>query len=155
MGHNADMGAHGFELGTDGPERILVGVDGSETSMHAGAWALGTARREGAQLIVLYVASTSAMSAQMSTTAGAVLETYDEIATGLRTQMLEVAAARGVDAVFVQRAGNPYHELVAVANERRVDAVVIGASMQAGHRLVGSLAGRLVRDASWPVTVVP
>ena len=149
------MGAHGFELGTDGPERILVGVDGSETSLHAAAWAFGVARREGAQLIVLYVASTSAMSAQMSATAGAVLETYDEIATDLRTQILDTAAARGVEAEFVQRTGNPYHELVDVANDRRVDAVVIGASMQAGHRLVGSLAGRLVRDASWPVTVVP
>jgi nucleotide-binding universal stress UspA family protein len=45
--------------------------------------------------------------------------------------------------------------LVRTAEELRVDAVVIGASTSAGHRIVGSLAGRLVRDAKWPVTVVP
>ena len=28
-------------LGTDGPTRILVGVDGSETSLRAGAYAAG------------------------------------------------------------------------------------------------------------------
>jgi nucleotide-binding universal stress UspA family protein len=36
-----------------------------------------------------------------------------------------------------------------------VDAVVVGASTHAGHRLVGSLALHLVRVARWPVTVVP
>jgi nucleotide-binding universal stress UspA family protein len=36
-----------------------------------------------------------------------------------------------------------------------VDAVVVGASLRSGRRFVGSLAGRLLRDAGWPVTVVP
>ena len=31
----------------------------------------------------------------------------------------------------------------------------VGASKQAGHRFVGSLAVRLVRAGKWPVTVVP
>jgi nucleotide-binding universal stress UspA family protein len=31
----------------------------------------------------------------------------------------------------------------------------VGASEQAGHRLVGSIATRLVRLGEWPVTVVP
>ncbi|WP_442934586.1 universal stress protein [Micromonospora sp. CPCC 205739] len=33
--------------------------------------------------------------------------------------------------------------------------VVVGASGQAGHRLVGSVATRLVRTGRWPVVVVP
>jgi nucleotide-binding universal stress UspA family protein len=61
----------------------------------------------------------------------------------------------GVDAEFVVRRGNPYRELLAVADELRVDAIVVGASTQSGRRFVGSLAGRLVRHAAWPVTVVP
>ncbi len=32
---------------------------------------------------------------------------------------------------------------------------VVGASEQAGHRLIGSVASRLVRAGRWPVTVVP
>jgi nucleotide-binding universal stress UspA family protein len=51
--------------------------------------------------------------------------------------------------------GDVYEQLVKLADQRRVDAVVVGASEQAGHRLVGSLAARLVRTGRWPVTVVP
>lgn len=36
-----------FELGTDGPLSILVGVDGSTTSQRAGWYAAGLARRQG------------------------------------------------------------------------------------------------------------
>ena len=36
-----------------------------------------------------------------------------------------------------------------------MDAVIVGASAQSGHRFVGSLAVRLVRAGRWPVTVVP
>jgi nucleotide-binding universal stress UspA family protein len=42
-----------------------------------------------------------------------------------------------------------------LAKELHPDAVVVGASMQAGHRIIGSLATHLVRSARWPVIVVP
>ena len=69
--------------------------------------------------------------------------------------MTEGAERAGISAEFVVRSGNPYKELIGIAHELRVDAIVVGASTQAGHKLVGSLAGRLVKDAAWPVTVVP
>ena len=48
---------HGeFELGTDGPSAILVGVDDSVTATRAGWYAAGLARRQGAKLIAVYVA---------------------------------------------------------------------------------------------------
>jgi nucleotide-binding universal stress UspA family protein len=144
-----------FELGTDGPTRILVGIDGSDTSLRAAAYAAGMARRQGSHLVALYVAPSMAMAAQLATTAAAMIQTQDEIATNLRTMVNEGAEHVGVDAEFVLRHGNPYRELIRVAEELRVDAVVVGASMQSGRRFVGSLAGRLVRDAKWPVTVVP
>jgi nucleotide-binding universal stress UspA family protein len=90
-----------FELGTDGPGSILVGVDGSTTSQRAGWDAAGLARPQGARVTAVYVAPVSA---------------------GLAVP---------------------------------ADAVVVGASAHAGHRLVGSLAVRLVKAARWPVTVVP
>jgi nucleotide-binding universal stress UspA family protein len=144
-----------FELGTDGPSRILVGIDGSETSLRAGAYAAGMARRQGSHLFVLFVAPTGGMAAGMAATAGALLQAHEQIATELEQQFAEARARIGVSTTFVRRRGNPYLELVRVADELRVDAIVVGASMRAGHRLVGSLAGRLVRDAKWPVTVVP
>ena len=149
------MDTTGFELGTDGPSRMLVGVDGSETSLRAGAYATGLARRQGSKLIVLYVMPTAAMAGQIAATAGALAQTQQEIADQLRATIEERAVPMGLDVEFVVRRGNPYRELLAVADERKVDAVVVGASTQSGRRFVGSLAGRLVRDAVWPITVVP
>lgn len=144
-----------FELGTDGPTRILVGVDGSETSLRAGAYAAGLARRQGSHLLVVFVAPTGGIAAGMAATAGALLQSHEQIAVEIETQIADALNRIGVPVSFVRRRGNPYLELVRVASELRVDAIVVGASTQAGHRLVGSLAGRLVRDARWPVTVVP
>lgn len=149
------MGDAIFELGTDGPARILVGIDGSESSLRAGAYAAGLARRQGSRLIALYVAPSMAMAGQLAATAAAVLQTQREIAAGLERQVTDGARLVGIEASFVLRYGNPYRELLKVAGEFRVDAVVVGASTKSGRRFVGSLAGRLVRDARWPVTVVP
>jgi nucleotide-binding universal stress UspA family protein len=87
--------------------------------------------------------------------AGALIQTHEEIAADLRRAVREGSELVGIDAEFLVRHGNPYRELVTVAKELRVDAIVVGASTQSGHRFVGSLAGRLVRDAGWPITVVP
>ena len=60
-----------------------------------------------------------------------------------------------VASTFLTAAGDPYHEITRIAGETRADAIVVGASLKAGHRLMGSLAVRLVRAGKWPVTVVP
>ena len=125
-----------YELGTDGPALILVAVDGSETSLRAGAYAAG-------------------MAASVPAAVGALIQMHDSIARSLREQIAERAPETGVDVMFIERRGDPYTEIVRLADEMRVDAVVVGRSTQRGHRFMGSLAVRLVRDARWPVTVVP
>jgi nucleotide-binding universal stress UspA family protein len=154
---DAEGGA--FELGTDGPKVILVGVDDSVTSLRAGAYAAGLARRQGARLVVVYVEQPSALyGAAAGAGAAAIAEqerAFSETAADLRRRINEGAAERGVPMTFVTAMGDPYHELRRVADEVRADAVVVGASSKAGHRLVGSLAVRLVKAGRWPVTVVP
>lgn len=144
-----------FELGTDGPTHILVGVDDSETSMRAAAYAAGLARRQRAELIVLYVKTVPASSAASPETAAAMSQNQADIAEDIRRQIELNAPRLGLDVELVVREGSPYTELLRLAEERRVDAIVVGASMQAGHKLVGSLASKLVRRAAWPITVVP
>ena len=152
---DAEGGA--FELGTDGPMVILVGVDDSVTSLRAGAYAVGLARRQGARLVVVYVEPTSVIYGAAAG-AGAMAEqerAYSETAADLRRRVEEFSADRGIAVTFVTALGDPYHELRRVADEVRADAVVVGASTKAGHRFVGSLAVRLVKAGRWPVTVVP
>jgi nucleotide-binding universal stress UspA family protein len=148
-----------FELGTDGPMVILVGVDDSVTSLRAGAYAAGLARRQGARLVVVYVEQPSALyGAAAGAGASALAEqerAFSELAADLRRRVEEAAAEYGMRITFIAAAGDPYHELRRVADEVRADTVVVGASTKAGHRLVGSLAVRLVKAGRWPVTVVP
>ena len=154
-----DAEGGGFELGTDGPMVILVGVDNSVTSLRAGAYAAGLARRQGARLVCVYVEQFSAMyGAAAGAGAAAIAEqerALTETAANLRREAEEGAARLGVPVTFVTAIGDPYHELRRVADEVHADAVVVGASTKAGHRLVGSLAVRLVKAGRWPVTVVP
>ena len=139
----------------DGPDVLLVAVDGSDTSLRAGAYAAGMARRQRARLVVLYVRPFSAMAGIGAGAAASMQEAYDSVAAELRQTAEEQGPRLGIDVLFVERDGNPFAEIVRLADEIQADAVIVGASTKAGHRFVGSLAVHLVRASRWPVTVVP
>ena len=138
---------------------ILVGVDGSPTSLRAGAYAAGLARRQRARLVVVFVRPVASLATAMPGAGAAVAasqgEAFDETSDDLRRQVEVQARERGIAVTFVARRGDPFSELRRAADEVRAEAVVVGASAKAGHRLVGSVAVRLVRAGKWPVTVVP
>ena len=140
----------GFEVGTDGPDRILVAIDGSDTSLRAAAYAVGLARRQGASVRAVFVSTLPASAAWV----GADADPGDEVAAELRALVTDGFARTGVPGSFVHRRGDPYLEIVRAADEMRAEAIVVGASTAASHRVVGSLAGRLVKHAK-SVIVVP
>jgi nucleotide-binding universal stress UspA family protein len=150
---------HGeFELGTDGPSAILVGVDDSVTALRAAAYTAGLARRQRARVIVVYVSPIAGMALASASGASVVVaekEAYDEIGKEIAERADLMSSELGISATFVGAQGDPYHEITRIAMETRADAIVVGASLKAGHRLMGSLAVRLVRAGKWPVTVVP
>jgi len=147
-----------FELGTDGPSAILVGADDSTTSVRAGWYALGLARRQRARLIAVFVGPIATVGA--AGPGGAALavakdEAFHAAARDMRERAEAAGAEFGIPVTFIARRGEPFAEICRVADEVRADAIVVGASAKAGHRFVGSLAVRLVRAGKWPVTVVP
>jgi nucleotide-binding universal stress UspA family protein len=146
-----------FELGRDGPSSILVGVDGSTTSVRAAWYAAGLARRQRASLSVVYVGTLTAGLAVPSAAGleAARREAEDEAVADMRRRAEEFSAEMGVPITFVATRGDAFSELCRIAEEIHADAVVVGASAHVGHRFIGSLAVRLVKAARWPITVVP
>ncbi len=151
------LGQGEFELGTDGPSVILVGVDDSVTANRAGWYAAGLARRQRAKLIAVFVAPVPSMVSAAPTGAAVIaaeMQAADQLAGQMRARAEATARELGISLTFIAAHGDPYSEIKRIANETRADAIVVGASTKAGHRLVGSLAVRLVRAGKWPVTVV-
>ncbi|WP_234348632.1 universal stress protein [Kitasatospora sp. MY 5-36] len=155
--HEAAAAPAGFELGTDGPSVVLAGLDGSDSSWRATAYAAGLARRQGAVLAVAYVQPI--LGAATALAGAAVEETTQEIAEELLAALREaehrVREVWKVEWRFLTMRGDPYTGLAKLADELRADAVVVGVSEQAGHKVIGSVAVRLVKAGRWPVTVVP
>ncbi|MFF8814722.1 universal stress protein [Streptomyces pactum] len=146
-----------FERGTDGPKVIVAGLDGSDSSWRAVAYAAGLARRQNALLAVVYVQPLLTTGAALG--AAPAVEATEEVARALEAELRQ--AVERMHGLHVPRwqfhtfRGDPYNGLVSAADELTADAVVVGASERAGHRLVGSVAVRLVKAGRWPVTVVP
>lgn len=156
LGDVTEQRSDRFERGTDGPKVIVTGVDGSDSSLRAAAYASGLARRQGALLAVVYVQPVLAAGAALG---APVADATEEIAEGLvahiREAMDRIRAIHDIRWEFHTFRGDPYTGLVKAADDLRADAVVVGASEQAGHRFIGSVAVRLVKAGRWPVTVVP
>lgn len=154
-GHDRGM-ASVFERGTDGPKVIMVGVDGSPPSLRAASYAAGLARRQHSRLVVVHVKTGfPSMAGLVPGSAAVAAEAATEVSDELAAAVAAGAEHLGMPVEFHSVSGDPVAELTRMADTLLADAVVVGASEQAGHRLVGSIAVRLVRSGRWPVTVVP
>jgi nucleotide-binding universal stress UspA family protein len=147
------------EVCRDGPRAIVVGVDGSTSSLRAAAYAAGLARRQRCRLIAVFVRSLPAVLLPMADTSGSaaatVAQAHDEVERELRDAIAERSPGLDIDIRLVVRTGEPFTELLDVAQQVRADAVVVGRSTKILHRIAGSLAIKLIRAGRWPVTVVP
>lgn len=145
----------GYELGTDGAKVIVVGVDGSPTSLRAASFALGMARREGAKLTCVYVAQLRVGTGQDPNLVLACEQTNDEIVAGLQRELSSAQARTGTPVSLVVRRGDPSREIGKYADGVKADLIVVGRSVKPVHERVGSTGGKLVRAGRWPVTIVP
>ena len=111
----------------------MVGVDGTPTSLGAPAYAVGLARRQRAELIVVYVRSPLRTPAALSgwVDAGIVaaeVQAQHDAEDDIWAQIADDAKAWGTGARIVARDGNPLHELRKVAEESGADTIIVGAS---------------------------
>jgi nucleotide-binding universal stress UspA family protein len=139
----------------DGPSLILAAVDGTDTSLHAAAYAVGLARRGGSRLVFLFVRGVGAAGLTSPMAIASLREGEDETFRELKQIATERAAALGVPATIVDQVGDPYHEIVGAAREHKADLIVVGASAGLAHKVAGSLGSRLIKARICPVLVVP
>jgi nucleotide-binding universal stress UspA family protein len=147
-----------FELGTDGPSSIVVGVDGSPTSLRAGAYAAGLARRQHSRLTVVFARSIGPVAPSAYDPSGASLAAQAGKMDYVESELVEQIerSAWAVDARLEVRTGPPLRIIIALAEEVRAEAVVVGCPRRSGFFVPGgSLPARLMRARRWPVIVVP
>lgn len=150
------MSAPRFEYGKDGAVTLVVGVDGSTTSINALAYAIGAARRQQSRLLVVYVCPYPAGGLDPTGyLSSKILDSGEELAGWLRQAAGQAGLELGVDVEVLIRFGDPCKELLDAADRERADQIIVGASTGAAHRLAGALSNRLQRRAVAPVTVVP
>jgi nucleotide-binding universal stress UspA family protein len=146
-----------FEIGRDGPGVLVVGLDGSNTSHDALAYAVGMARREGSELVIVQVGSPVSTAAAVAAVGGAGVPPdpdrgIEPVALATHEALDELLPGRWR---VVTCEGEPGAELERVAKECQADAIVVGRSRNPGRHLLGSVAARLARRANHPVIVVP
>lgn len=138
--------------------RVVVGIDGSDTSWDAFCWACGETRRLGGRTVAVFVGPTpGAASASLTGTTvayGAVQQSIADQAEELANQVHAYGDDHGVDVSFVRTQGDIAKELVRIAHAGQADLLVVGRSTKARHRLAGSLGRRLVGRRGAPIVVV-
>jgi nucleotide-binding universal stress UspA family protein len=142
------------------PKVVLVGVDGSETSLKAAGIAADMARTFQAKLLVLTVVrppegwwGIGGAPPSPEALSQALVEGQEEVLRQAETE-LELG---GIDYETVQELGDPSWKIIEVAESRNADIIVIGkrGAGLAERVMLGSVADRLSHQSPVPVLVVP
>lgn len=137
-------------------ETIVVGVDGSEESERALAWAADEARRRNAKLRVVHawfeVFLDGYFAAPMAYERDAVVAAAQEILDKAVASVPAGSPELAVDAELVH--GQP--EVVLIDESRAADMIVVGSRGRGGFAglLLGSVSQRVVHHAHCPVVII-
>lgn len=140
-------------------ERIVVGVDGSETSHRALEWAVAEARLHGCEVEAVhawhdvFVGAAYPFMAEVPDP-----KIYRDAGQQVLDAAVDEVAAKGGRGVKISRVlvnDSPVHALLDVA--KGADLIVIGSRGRGGFAglLLGSVSQQIVHHAVCPVVVVP
>lgn len=128
---------------------LLLAYDGSPAAKRAlqhAADRLGP----GGELAVINVIQAQSVSSR--------LETVTDEERGRQGRILREARialdSRGIEAQLIEAVGDPATEILAAAEEKNAETIVVGRS-ESRHRARGALDSKLVRSARADVLVVP
>jgi nucleotide-binding universal stress UspA family protein len=137
-------------------ERVIVGYDDSPAARGALTWAVHHARRFGAELIIVFVVSSSfeweLNAAQINT--DPILKAFRR---RLREQWTEPVRAAGVRYETHLETGRPAEVLLGVARRNGAALIVIGMTARGtlGELVFSSVRHHLLHHAVRPVVTVP
>jgi nucleotide-binding universal stress UspA family protein len=138
-------------------ERIVVGVDGSEESLHAVTFAARLARETGAGVTVVYVRHIPAGYSGRPLVGPAELERYYRtVERRVTRRVVRALTPLTVPWDLEVGRGDVAREVRRVARERGADLIVVGTRRQGpfARLLAGSVSSRVVHHADRPVLVV-
>ncbi len=146
-------------------ERILVGVDGSESALKAVATAAGLGKAHGSALVLVHVVQVSAIADQalkMSATEH-LKDNPKTIMEKLSQEVLDKARAHAREAglpderiTTLTSDGNQARQLIQAAEQQKVDLVVVGSRGRGRLEgiLLGSVSQKIAALAPCPCLIV-
>jgi nucleotide-binding universal stress UspA family protein len=139
--------------------KILCATDFSEQGQAAEAETVTLARALGAEVVYLHVSAEPMLYGESPFSIRNLKDVYDAqqrwVEDALKARVAAIQAM-GTTARWVLRAGVPYEQIVAAAEEEKADMLVLGTHGRSGlnRLLLGSVAERVVRLAPCPVLTV-
>ena len=146
--------------------RILVPIDGSETSFHAAQVAINIANKFNSEIIVLYVVVSPSKSEYANLTGLVTPKQIDMIIENAKTEsknwfkrIEDMVKEKGshikISTRVILTGVAVYGEVIEYAQQKSVDLIVIGTRGRSGIKklLLGSTASGVVTYAHCPVLV--
>lgn len=138
---------------------VLSGIDDSDPSDAAAAFALDVAKGKGTRLVLCAVVESIELLEKAATYGYDPMSMLDELratATALLAARTERARADGVACESVIAEGDPAEKILKAAEVHGADLIVVGTHGRRGLRrlFVGSVAENIVRRSTVPVVIV-